>query len=105
MLKEQGEKNVEDVRAIFLEARRLLDEREQQIISGFSKSYDKEEIYLGERRMQNRQHLETIDTFEADLAESQQEDDITILNKTKQRAELGDKALASQSKINFNHIF
>ena len=33
--------------------------------------------------MQNRQHLEAIDTFERDFTESQQEDDIELLNKTK----------------------
>jgi uncharacterized protein (UPF0335 family) len=60
MLKDQGEKNVEDIRSIFAEARRLLDERESQIISGFSKLYDREEITLGERRMMNKQQIDVI---------------------------------------------
>eukprot|EP00347_Sterkiella_histriomuscorum_P003080 403365667 len=105
MLKEQSTKNTVDIKLVFQEIRKVIDEKENQIISTIQKSLEKEEMYLMDRFKSNNGQIDVISNFEREYVTVSTEEDIKMLSKTGQRREIAEQSLQSNSKVAFNHIF
>lgn len=70
---------------VFEEIRRVIEEKEREIISTIQRSLEKEELYLMNRYTANQEQRDLIQKFEKEFNISGSEEEIALLTKAENR--------------------
>ena len=94
-----------ETRQLFIEVKLALNVKEEEALRNIQTTLKKEQTVLENRYTQNTSQIESLEEFDKDWGNSEAEDEIKLLTKSKMRHQIADKGLSKIIKTSFNKVF